>query len=92
MRDVDYREKQQQSGPIARTLRATKRVTFDNPIEVVKKLYAVPDVALRINTFIAHADALRKIHPDWTIDQIERLAAQKAKDETPTFSRATPLV
>ena len=92
MRDVEYREKQQQSGPVARTLRATKRLTFDNPLELAKKIYSVPDVALRRNTFVAHANALRKIHPDWTVDQIERLAAQKAKDETPTFSRATPIV
>lgn len=92
MRDVDYREKQQQSGPVAKALRATKRVAVDNPVEVVKKLYSVPDVALRVSTFVAHADALRRVHPDWTIDQIERTAAQKAKDETPTFSRATPLV
>ena len=70
LRDVEYREKQQQSGPIARTLRATKRLTFDNPLDFARKIYSSPDVALRRNTFVAHANALRKIHPDWTIEQI----------------------
>lgn len=90
-RNTRYREAMQESGPVGKVVRGSAH-QVGNVVQVAAKIYSIPDVALRLDTYLAHVSALKKVFPEKSLPEIERLAADKAKDEVPTFARATPIV
>lgn len=88
---VKFREAMQH-GTALQKVAAVAGKAYQTPIQIAAKVYNTPDVALRIDTYEMHLAALKKVHPNKSQAEIERIAADKAKDETPTFSRATPIV
>lgn len=63
-----------------------------NVFQKIADLYQTPDNFSRAMFFFGEMTIQKKLHPKWTEQQVIEYAANKARDEVPTWGRASPTV